>query len=949
MTESLSFLVSSGRAASSEVRPRLRRWVRRGALVALLVSAWTTSLAQPRKAPSDFSSCQQRFRLAPDDWRSAFCFAAVAGRGRYQEGERLLKELNARDPRNPGVLYALASVETILNRSAAELHFREAAELFASGGNSMLQLYCYIGLSRALGPRGRWDEVDVLLTKAEKLSKELGNPFVDAQIVMEKARLLHKRGIALSRAYHMLERVEGAVFKSTSSSIRDEFLELRGNIAYDLARYEDALRDRQTLFETTTNLRNKAAARYNQALSELALFPRPGARERGEALLREALPLAERSQNLSIMTRIHLTLGHLESGAQREWHFREAIRIAEMARDLSELSIAQQDLSLWQAESDPVSAEATMERALANAHDSRDRSVLIRGYYYRMKLSWQIHPPEWAWRDSQTALDVIEGLRNLQESAEGRLGVFSRRHQDYAWLYGKLLVTDPLSRDFQERAFVLAERGRARVLWESLGGSQPQSKTGLAGPGLTTSSVLDTIAATRKAALDPSLSSQKRDQLSEELRRLEEDWGSAERLNQFGDGNGAPPPDLVSLARVQSTLAPEEAMLSYRIAPWKSFDGYFSGGAWLMSITRESVRVYPLPEMAELETKIAVLRDLLVQRDSPDSAGIAAAALYRDLLAPALAELPKGISRLLVLPDQALHLLPFASLRAAPQAEPLVNDFRVSLVPSATLWHKWRSHRVLPNDSGALILADPETPQPLGAIKWETGGGEPERIPRLPYSAWEGREIVHLLGNRKGCLRLGSEASESFLKSLDLSPYSVLHFAAHAFIDDDRGLHSSIALTPGSGGENGLLSAPEISQLDLSGKVVTLSSCNTAVGAVFRGEGVMSLARAFFSAGSPAVVGSLWKLRDDDAALLFTTLYAHLIQGLTVDEALSTTQRELAAAGLPESAWSCAIVLGDGTATPFPRPSRIRPLIALLLGLVLLAWSALRLRRLSAS
>ncbi len=912
---------------------------------ALMACLWTTVLAGPRKEPAGFSVCYQRFKQAPQDWRSASCFTDMARRGHTDEAEAILLRLNEEDPDNAGVVFALASVEALLNRSSAEPHLERAAELFALAGNQKLRLYCYLGLARRLGLSGRWDDADAQLEHAGTLAKDLGNPAVTAQVVIERARLFQKRGVALTRAYNMLESVEDDVQASTSSTIRDEFLQLRANIAFDLGRYEDALRDRRKLSETTANPHTKASSLYSQALCELALFPRAGARERAEALLREGLPLARKAHHLGTMTRIHVVLAHLVTGAEREWHLREAIQIAKESKDPAEVSIAQQDLSLLEAETDPAAGEATLEKALANGDDSRDWSVLIRGYYFRMKLSWKIHSRQRALEDSDQTLDFIERLRALQETSEGRLGMLSRRVDDYSWLYGTLLTTDPSSRDFQERAFRLAERSRGRVLLETVDGTS-RPAPGAAANGL------EKIAATRKAALDSSLTPEKRGELAEELRRLEADWGAATRLNQFGEV-GQAPLDFVSLTQVQESLAPDEAMLSYRIAPWESYDGSFSGGAWLMVITRGSVRVHRLPEMAELETKISVLRDLLVQGDDEgggqtDGLRLAAKAMFAlhlDLVAPALAELPTEVGRLLILPDQGLHLLPFGALRASKDSPPLTARFRVSLIPSATLWHKWRTERIRSHQSETLILAAPDPPQLVGSDKSDFGLGDRDGLASLPYAAWEGREIVCRLGVRRSCLRLGAEASESFLKGLDLEPYGILHFAAHAYSDEDRGLRSAVALAPGAETENGLLESSEIAKLDLSGKVIILSSCNTASGTVVRGEGVMSLARAFFSAGSPTVVGSLWRLRDDYAALLFTTFYGHLTEGLSVDEALSTTQWELAAAGYPESAWGCAVVLGDGTVTPFPAPTKLRPLIGLLFGMALLVVSLLMLRR----
>src|SRR5262249_40233625 len=149
----------------------------------------------------------------------------------------------------------------------------------------------------------------------------------------------------------------------------------------------------------------------------------------------------------------------------------------------------------------------------------------------------------------------------------------------------------------------------------------------------------------------------------------------------------------------------------------------------------------------------------------------------------------------------------------------------------------------------------------------------------LPFARQEGRSVARLLDG--STLWLGDAASEDALKKADLDNFGLLHFAAHAVADEERPERSAILLAPGSAGEDGLLQAREIAGLPLQGRVVVLSTCRSASGSVVRGEGVLSLSRAFFQGGAPAVVASLWPLRDDEAAKLFDSFYRHLAEGLS--------------------------------------------------------------------
>ena len=196
---------------------------------------------------------------------------------------------------------------------------------------------------------------------------------------------------------------------------------------------------------------------------------------------------------------------------------------------------------------------------------------------------------------------------------------------------------------------------------------------------------------------------------------------------------------------------------------------------------------------------------------------------------------------------------------------------------------------------------------------------------------------------------IGARASEKALKSQDFRRYGILHVAAHAIADEAHPERSAVLLSPGDAKEDGLLQAREIEALDLDGRIVVLSACYTAGGAVLSGEGVLSLARAFFEAGAHAVIGSRWPLRDADAAALFDVFYRHLGRGASLSEALKASQDEARAAGRPTSAWAALVLLGNGDLRPFAGastpPERSLWPATLTLGVILLVALGVALAR----
>jgi len=332
-----------------------------------------------------------------------------------------------------------------------------------------------------------------------------------------------------------------------------------------------------------------------------------------------------------------------------------------------------------------------------------------------------------------------------------------------------------------------------------------------------------------------------------------------------------------------------------------------------------------------------------LQRGDEDAVG--SARLYRELLEQSVDALPPGITKLVVIPDGVLHRLPFDALRARTEAAPVVERFEITLAPSAAVWLLLRHGEPVRGDARALLLADPEFP---GASAWpeelRSAWRSTGALGRLPFAREEARRALSAVRGR-GELRLDDAASEAYLKGA-ASRFRVLHLAAHAIVDADEPARSAVLLAPGGAGEDGLLQAREVADLDLHGATVVLSACRSAGGAEIAGEGVMGLARAFFLARAGAVVGSLWPVRDRDAAALMDAFYRQLSRGAGPSAALARAKRELARRGDPAGTWAGFVVLGAGQTPIWPGAAARAPwAVWTALGVGALALAALAWRR----
>lgn len=100
--------------------------------------------------------------------------------------------------------------------------------------------------------------------------------------------------------------------------------------------------------------------------------------------------------------------------------------------------------------------------------------------------------------------------------------------------------------------------------------------------------------------------------------------------------------------------------------------------------------------------------------------------------------------------------------------------------------------------------------------------------------------------------------------------------------------------------------------LNLKSDLLVLSSCESGVGKLMKGEGLQALSRGFFFAGTPNIVFSLWRILDKPTKKLMVNFYSNVLNGLSYSEALR--QAKLSLINDPQTAfpyfWSSFILVG---------------------------------------
>jgi CHAT domain-containing protein/Tfp pilus assembly protein PilF len=330
----------------------------------------------------------------------------------------------------------------------------------------------------------------------------------------------------------------------------------------------------------------------------------------------------------------------------------------------------------------------------------------------------------------------------------------------------------------------------------------------------------------------------------------------------------------------------------------------------------------------------------------------AAKELYEKLIKPLRPHLVQN-ERLLLSPDGALNLVPFAAL-VDEHDEYLVQHFDLTYLTSGRDLLRMAAE-LLPRGT-AVVLADPNYGQPPSGGPSVDTGIEPARsadldrsglvFTPLPGTAAEAAALQSLLKLDAQNVLTGDRATESKLR--ELHGPRILHLATHGFFLNDlqvtaplRRVGSDPEMHPLPLGENpllrsglalaganarhsgatddGILTAAEAAQLDLLGtQLVVLSACNTGIGTVQAGEGVYGLRRALVLAGAQTQLVSLWKVADAATQELMVDYYQRLLNGEGRSGALREAQRAMMAdpARQHPCYWAAFIPIGDWTPLP---------------------------------
>jgi CHAT domain-containing protein/tetratricopeptide (TPR) repeat protein len=321
--------------------------------------------------------------------------------------------------------------------------------------------------------------------------------------------------------------------------------------------------------------------------------------------------------------------------------------------------------------------------------------------------------------------------------------------------------------------------------------------------------------------------------------------------------------------------------------------------------------------------------------------------LYQTLLETPLAFLKQqkngqNINRLRIIPDGSLGYLPFEMLLTNSHATDwkgkttpyLIRDYAVSYAYSARLLDD--NERTDGRNFGGFgieydedmlkhIAKDSSLPRSSNAVLPSKGAVSSAKeanavapfsrgnvLSPLVFADDEVRNIGQLLGSTT--IFLNEAATKSaFLKNAP--NYGILHLAMHGAIDERNPLNSGLIFSKNSDSTNNYLSGYDLFGQQLKAGLAVLSACNTGNGELRRGEGVMSLARAFAFAGCPSTVMSLWSIPDESTSQVMLNFYTHLKEGDPKDVALQKAKLDYLQKCPPQyqvpNYWGATVIIGN--------------------------------------
>ena len=277
--------------------------------------------------------------------------------------------------------------------------------------------------------------------------------------------------------------------------------------------------------------------------------------------------------------------------------------------------------------------------------------------------------------------------------------------------------------------------------------------------------------------------------------------------------------------------------------------------------------------------------------------------------------------KLIIIPHGDLYYVPFESLASEGSQESdfqyvdyLIRHYSISYHYSASLWF-FKDLSVTPKRKKSFIGFAPvfnekgnqgyilSSEKPVRSHQENypdsrSSNLEGKKFPPLRASENEILDIIELFRkNRERAVGyFHKQATESNFKLSETKDYNYIHIATHSLSDKRNPKLSGLLFFHDKDkmiSEDGILYSEETFNLDLDAELIVLSSCESGIGKLVKGEGMIALNRGFFYSGANHIVFSLWKVEDKATCRLMIELYRNILKNIPLSSALQQAKLTL--------------------------------------------------------
>lgn len=893
-------------------------------VLAALLASYTIIYAQNNsltQANRTFREAEQYFN-APSPTNETDSLAMAL----YQQAVRIFRESGEPNLRYGNCFTRMGSLFQIAgNLPEATRSYRQAIavkEQLALPDSILFRDYIFLGNIQFM--RDRYDSALVYYSKAEELATRY-------QSLHEVERIYNSMGLYYYRLGNFNLSIQYfeqalALKSAADKDYNNAYVSFNNNLALslgELGRYEEAIRKYRNILDKGIRA-DVLYQNLGQCYTELGQY------DSARFFIRQSLNSSSRTFRIGArksLGEVYQRTGKYDSAL---WYYRESIRINQAGNAPKTLLLAQTYLGMARAELSRNRYEEALQYlgdALENNRINKNAarsgqeqetgseepviSLLLQYRILRVKARVLQNrfagsgKQEYLHRSLNSFQRAIATARDVQRSYDSDNAklffikqvypVFGEAVEATYQLY-KQTGADSLARI----AFDISEKSRAAVLAEIIR-ELSIKKSGVIDSALIAKDKLirQQITATRLQMVETS-NNQVLERLENKLTELEI---ARARL----------------VSRLQQNSKYYQLKYSEQTADLGELTDYVTSNDAAMLeylVGNEHVHIFYLDESGlkwkrvnrdeRFMESLIVLRQGLYQYRAGQryAAHAASHTLYQRLLAPFEQEISRK-KRLIIIPEGVLNFIPYDVLEQTEAMNSfLLYDYSVSYAYSANLLINAASQRQQANANELLAMAPFSADKPG---KFRNSGFDALAASR--------KEVERIGGN---LYVAGQATKQRFLEVA--GSHQIIHLATHAKANSEQPLHSFIAFYPDSGNSSTgyRLYTDELYNLELENvQLVVLSACEAASGRLERGEGIISLARAFAYAGCPNIVSTLWQAADESTADITSSMHDYLKQGYYKDEALRQAKIDYLESDVKAKSpyyWANFVFIGD----PYP-------------------------------